>query len=238
MNELIKEALKRGPACPPLETLAFALTLNDNDSRKADASRHIAGCPCCRADYLLQCDFQNIVSLPEEEDVLHSIAHSLGDPVPRPGVPRPIPIRAARQRWFQTPRVLTGIAAAAVLSVVAIGVREHRVESLDPAVSGSATYRSAAVQAVFPIGDLQQTPSDFHWTATPDAHSFVLTVMEVDRTVVYSTWVRGTNLAMPSEVRTSLQPGRTLLWTVKALDADGTVFQESKIERFRLAGRP
>ncbi len=221
-------------SCPPLAQLVEALSRDEFNSRHSDAARHLERCPRCRAGYLLQQDFQNAMATPEEAVIVDSIAAQMRNPIPISDVRAAIPIRAARKRILWTPRFFAGIAAAAVISIIAVGVRERSFNDQGQTTADNAVYRSATVQAAFPIGDLQKAPEAFRWTAASDAHRFAVTVMEVDGTVVYQSNVNGTTLKLPARVRSLLQPGRTLLWNVKALDASGHTIQESKVEQFRV----
>ena len=234
MNDLIKAALAADSECPDLESLLTSLSLEKHDLGYISANTHVDRCPRCRAYYLLQPDFEQATPTRQEAAIVESISAQLSGAVPVSRSKGPAPVLTPIRKWLWTRRFFSSLAAAAVLSAVAIGLHERNLDHPSFHTSGDVVYRSATLQAVSPVGDLQTVPLALHWTSTENAYSFRVTVMEVDGSVLYTKTTGETELTLPALVRDQFQPGRTLLWKVAALDAGGNVVQESNTERFRL----
>jgi len=236
MKHLIKAALAADSECPDLESLLTSLSLGKHDLGYISANAHADRCPRCRAYYLLRSDFEQATPTRQESAIVESISAQMSGAVPVSRSKGPVPVPTPIRKWLWTPRFFSSLAAAAALSAVAIGLHERNVDHPSFHTSGDVVYRSATVQAVSPVGDLQTVPLALHWTSTESAYTFRVTVMEVDGSVLYTKTTSETELALPGLLRDQFQPGRTLLWKVAALEAGGNVLEESHTERFRLIG--
>ena len=72
------------------------------------------------------------------------------------------------------------------------------------------------------------------WTTVDGAARYVVTVTEVDGTVVWRSMVQAADTAMPDAVRAAALPARTLAWEVVAQDAEGRRIGEPASATFRV----
>jgi hypothetical protein len=103
--------------------------------------------------------------------------------------------------------------------------------------TGNEVTRSLAIGVRGPVGDQAEPPGHFEWIAVDRAVRYRLRLMEVDRNEIWSTLTSIPGVDLPSAVRTSITPGRTLLWDVTAYDAADAAIAESGTQSFRLVPR-
>jgi hypothetical protein len=135
---------------------------------------------------------------------------------------------------------MPSVAAAAVLLVVAgtLYVSRARAPELPRGVTtGDEATRSLAVGVRGPRGDQVDAPRRLEWLAVERAVRYHARLLEVDGREVWSGSTAALGLDLPPPVRTSLVPGRTLLWDVTAFDASGAPIAESGTQSFRVALR-
>jgi hypothetical protein len=97
--------------------------------------------------------------------------------------------------------------------------------------------RSLVIAVRSPVGDLAEPPRRFEWLAVDRAVRYRVRVMEVDHREVWSSVTPAAEVDLPPAVRSSIGPGRTLLWEVTAYDASGAAIAESGAQSFRIASR-
>jgi hypothetical protein len=103
--------------------------------------------------------------------------------------------------------------------------------------TGDEVTRSLTVAVRGPVGDQVEAPRRFEWLAVDRAVRYRVRLMEVDRHEVWSTSTSAAGVDLPSPVRTSIAPAKTLLWDVTAYDASGATIAESGAQSFRLTPR-
>jgi hypothetical protein len=218
-REALGEALRRTPACIPIERLGEPL----GEAERA----HVDGCARCQAELALLEAFEQDVPAPDEGAAVRWVAAE----AKRRGTPAGgDPSVARRSRW---PRFVLVTSAAAVLLLVGYMTldREPRVA---PPISTEETYRSAEVRVVSPMGDVASPPGELVWAAVRGAVRYDVSVFEVDRTILW----RGTSTRPRVELPTSLvslfAPGKTVLWQVSATNASGDAVARSSTVRFRV----
>jgi len=212
-DEILKRALSPGPDCLPLEQLGrYADGALTGEDRSA-AARHIEGCLTCQAELALM---QSLTS--PEALALSERSESKGQNI--------FPMAAA---------------AAAVLIVVAAGsyyFLPGRAPALPPSVTTDREVTRSVVLAVrSPVGDQQQAPQRFEWTAVDRAVRYRVRLLEVDRRELWSTTTTDAEVEIPPTVQASLTPGRSFLWDVTAYDGSDRTISESGPQSFTVLSR-
>jgi hypothetical protein len=141
-----------------------------------------------------------------------------------------------RHGWFSAMNVGGFALAAATLAVaVVIDQRERSVPELSaPSPAASMVLRSAGIATLSPAGELDAAPRELRWEPRPDAASYSVQVMEVDRVPLWSAETRETAIALPSALRAKIVPAKPLLWEVVAKDAAGRTVAASGQQAFRV----
>jgi hypothetical protein len=103
-----------------------------------------------------------------------------------------------------------------------------------PARSGGGMLRSSVIETVTPGGRLKAMPSRFAWQPVESAASYVVTLYEVDDSVLFRTTVESSELALPADVASDLHDAVRYRWDVEALDATGAVVGRSQRVEFEL----
>lgn len=214
-----RQALEPTPDCLPVERLMADLTTAEQ--------QHVEGCARCQAERAVAIQFEQNEPGADEADV-QAVARELQR---RIAAARPAGVSRRPQilsPWLQ-------LAAGVVLTV---GLA-YLVWDREPTIgdSGGDVYRTNAVSVVGPVGDLVEPPARFEWALVAGAAQYKISVREVDSTVVWSSTTAGTSVATPSAVSQVLVPGKTLIWDITALDANGAVIAQSPEQRFRVNGR-
>ena len=237
---VIKEAIRVGTECPSLETLVRALEPADGQPENRAAADHLSSCLHCRTELSLLREFERVESHQEElEDVQWIAARLAATPVPqlKPKAPAIVPkVIAIKAKWWHawtSPGRLGALAAAAVL-IFAIGIYLPWQSSQRGFGGSGDTLRSAPLRALVPAGDLTSVPKEFQWSAVDGAAQYVLTIQEVDRTVIFQMKTTATSLPVPPEAARLLLPGKALLWNVRAVDSSGREIAVSGEQRFRV----
>jgi hypothetical protein len=101
--------------------------------------------------------------------------------------------------------------------------------------SGPEVLRSSALTVISPVGDLHQAPGDVQWQPVVGAAKYQVRLLEVDRSPFWQAETMETRIALPTQIRARLVPGKTILCEVVALDATGAKIADSEIVRFRVA---
>ncbi len=170
---------------------------------------------------------------------------------PAPPVPKAIP-EPIREPTPEKPRVvgfpsldtLTGrrarpawvLAAAAVL-VLAIGASIQRARLAPPGLpepTGAVVMRGSELDALFPLGEIEEAPAELRWRGEEWAGRYRVTVSGVDERVIWRADTAETRIETPAELRGRLAPRVVYLWKVEALDHDGRRIASTRWERFRI----
>ena len=237
---VIKEAMKGRTECPSLETMARTLELAAEQPESRETEEHLSSCLLCRTELSLLREFERIESQQQElEDVQWIAGRLAATPVPeiKPQATRVLPkVIEIKAKWWHvwtSPGRMGALAAAAVL-IFAIGIYQPWQGSQRGVERSGDTLRSAPLRALVPAGDLTSVPKEFQWSAVNGAAQYVLTIREVDRTTVFQIKTTATSLPLPPEAAKLLLPGKTLLWSVRAVDGSGREIAASGEQRFRL----
>jgi hypothetical protein len=225
-REHVRQQLRPTGDCIPVERFDGPLTDED--------ARHLAGCPRCQAELALWRSFAESTTEADEADAVRSIAERLRarDQAPViPSAPQDKTRALGLRRW--------GALAASLLLAGAIGyIAWDREPSIGPARPGDQTYRTGRIDIVSPSGDLTSVPGELVWSAVDGAVRYDVAVLEVDRTVLWSTSSPAARVSLPAGIVAHILPGKTLLWSVTARNASGDALAASGMQQFRVTATP
>lgn len=130
-------------------------------------------------------------------------------------------------------RILAPVAIVAVGAIVAAITLQHRREpDLRAGLeTQSPVYRSEQVELLGPSGELPRAPATLAWKDFPGAAKYKVTIMEVDRNPLWTGETTQPKADVPRPVRDKMLVGKTVLWQVTALDAQGKILATSQAER-------
>jgi hypothetical protein len=248
--DMLKAALSPSTGCVSIEQLSRLCDRDHAGSQDARAAEHVAGCPRCRTELALLKQFESAELDSDEEADAGWIAARLERDVARLAAGEELP----RRRWESAPpwsrrlnlrplvglnlRPLVGglgVAAALLLVVLNVPLRERVAPEVPNDVTATpSVFRSDALGVKGPTGDLETAPKELRWDVSGGAASYAVTVMEVDRTEVWSGQSREAKVALPASVRARMVPGKPFLWQVVAKDAAGNALATSEVQRFRV----
>ena len=238
-KHILKSSLATTPECLAPEQLEALL-----DGKTSNP--HLAQCPRCQAELAMLKAFESGTPLPDEGAAVAWISSHLDRQLESIKSPSRGRVRAAVQNfepqasWLAKMFDLQGwrwavpatvLAAAAIMAAVLLRTPKQP-ELQANAGHTNVVYRSQEVQVVSPVGDVQQVPRELRWQAFDQSNSYKVEVMEVDKTVLWSTETRETFVAIPASLGAKMLPGKPILWQVTALDATGRVLGTSQVERF------
>jgi len=219
---VLKRMLQATADCIPVERFG--------ETRTAAESEHVNRCTRCQTELALWQQFSDAAPGPDEGAAVQWIVKELRR---RHQTPAAAAISAGIGPW-RSWRLVSAIGATIAL-VLTVG---YVTRDREPAVSGSGgamrNYRSAQLELRSPIGDQSAVPLQLEWMAFPGAVGYDVSILEVDRTVLWSGSATGSRLALPSSVRTRLVPGKTMLWEVAARDGSGKPVAVSGMRSFRV----
>ena len=225
-----RDAVSARKDCLSLEVLQH---LADGSS-DAEASQHLAGCPHCQAQLAMLKSFE---SLPAENEGA-AVAWIAAQLERKQACASSAAAELRIPLWRNVLRIPYLAGAAALALVVGLGIsfyisgREHH--SFHGNFQGTDTMRSGSVRLTAPSGDLDLVPDDFRWEPYPGAKTYLVEVMEVDGTVLWSRQSPQDFLAASPELKRKMLPGKTLLWKVTAMDGSGGAIATSSQERFQV----
>ena len=207
----------------------------ESSDSTSSSSRHLNACAHCQAELAMLRSFESSIPSEHEGAAAAWIAARLQRQIK--SAPAVSPARS--RPWLPFPRFsyLSGTAAvAATLALVFslyISDRPPR-PSVDVSLSSTQTMRSGSVRLTSPAGDLDRPSENLRWEAYPGATTYLVEVMEVDGTVVWTRHSSETLLASSPELRLKIDSGKPLLWRVTALNDSGNAIASSDRARFRL----
>jgi len=238
-RDILKSSLAATPECLSPEQLEALL-----DGKTSNP--HLAQCPRCQAELAMLKAFGSGTPLPDEGAAVAWVSSQLDRRLESIKGPSRSRARSLVQNfepqasWMS--RIFAtggwrwaipagGLAVAAVMIVLLLG-REKEPELQAHLGNSAIVYRSQEVQIVSPVGDVQQVPQSLQWQPFPGTGIYRVQVMEVDKSVLWSTETRETAVEVPQSLRVKILPGKPILWQVTALDSQGLVLGTSQLERF------
>lgn len=205
---------------------------------------HVALCPRCQNEVSLLRAFESDTPLPGEGAAVAWIGAQLEKRVPKQlGLAiasSTVGATAQSGTWFSRIlgldkiRILLPVTAVLVLGGAVLILRYSKEPELQAGNIGQqpAIYRSQEVETIAPVGDLQQTPESLRWVAFPGAADYQVTMMEVDRTEMWSSQTVDNSVTIPASIRAKLIPRKPVLWQVRARDPQGKILASSQTQRF------
>jgi hypothetical protein len=231
-REILRKALAPAGDCPPIERLEACL---DANAAPQDLMRHLESCGYCRTELDLLRSFHAGPRDAAEVEAVNLVAECLRTPrLPLgEGVSDPWWKRIFQTRWLSPALVV----AASLLIAVAVGVQWRRtsIPYLHvPSQPDQEVLRSGTVKIVAPAGDIRVPPTLIQWQPVPDAAQYRVSLLEVDRTEIWSASTTEIQLDIPASEKAKILPAKTLLLQVVAFDSSGRKLAESQLVAFRL----
>jgi hypothetical protein len=227
----ISQFFKPGPDCLPVDDLAADLNLPEGSEQRRSAENHLATCAHCRNELELLYAFESGAIGEDERVAVEAITARLASATPK--------AQRVSAAWWQRLLSPTGFAAAlAMAAALIVAINLDRGGSTRVEDGASDTLRSAPLRALSPLGEINSMPQEFRWTPVTGASTYSVTVVEVDRTLVFSGKASGTSFPIPGQVRDLLQTGKVLQWNVTAYDNAGRELASAALQRFQLKASP
>ncbi len=222
--------------CPPPEAFLEAEALDPAERRRLD--EHADRCPACAAERDLARLFD---AAPAEAEVSPAdvgfVVARLEEASPVRSAGRVVRFPAAGSRPRMGHQVWK--IAAVVVLLLGGGLLFRLVNPWGPgapplpAPEIGGPVRGGEVEAVSPVGDVGEIPSELRWNPRQGAASYRVRLLAVDDAVLWETTVPAPPARLPAAVQGKLHRAVTYLWTVEALDASGARIAASETVRFR-----
>lgn len=237
-HDTLRAALGAGEPCPPLEDILRAVNSNPLPVSR-ELSMHLQSCAKCQTEIDLWQRFESTGDAPVDEDV-RRVLKRLDATFPGPAKPLPT---VTREHWWNRGvafgwLVPVSLAAACLLLVVGAVVK-YRESGYRPALNGPSqlgeqVFRSGSLTAVGPLGDVQERPAEIRWQSMQAAAKYRVSVLEVDRTELWTTETTTDRVELPAKIQDQIVPAKTLFYEVTAFDSSGSKIGETGLVRFRV----
>lgn len=237
--QILKSALIAGPNCLSADQLERFMT------EPASNDAHLSSCARCQAELAMLKAFESDTPLPDEGAAVAWISSHLErrmDQIKQPGKSYRSADRASDRRasWWADLFGIRGMRWAlpvAAIAIVAVSAAILLRNTTEPELrAGLGTnppiYRSQEVVVITPSGELAAAPTTLEWKAFAGATSYKVSLMEVDRSPVWTTETQDFSVTIPATTRATMLPGKPLLWQVSAVDGQGRVLATSQVQRF------
>ena len=216
MSQNLRDVLRRGPECPPIELLIESL----ESERDSKIRLHASTCPACRAEIALYQGFEAPVE-PEEREAVDFIVRRLHQNTAKSKKPSLLERLLSPLRWSPG---LGAWAMAAAVVVLSVGlVSQWRTRQAEPVAETEAgkVLRSGTIRIETPLEDVASVPGEIRWEPVAGAASYDVTLSEVDRTVIFHGSFTTNVLVVTGPFSKLIVPGKKVFLTVSARDAGG-----------------
>ncbi len=240
MTDPVRSALGRTPECPDLDVLL-------KDSRPANVEAHVKSCAHCLSEIALFHEFETAEPHAEEREDLAWIESRLErrSTAALPAAPSPSASLWGRaQSWLAAAiqpghRGALALVAASLVAVTLGGLylRQGRIVER-PGPAETSVWRSGGFAALSPAGDVNEPPAEFRWEAVPGAASYELKLMEVDRTVIWTSETKAASVEIPNNIRAQFLPARAFSWQVTARGSGGELLGSTNLQTFHIPVTP
>jgi hypothetical protein len=222
-NEILKAALGPTDQCLSVEQLGRYHDGALDDHARAAADTHIRECLSCQAELALLVAVMSSSVRRGEAEI----------PDPHAGIAS----RSVGVSGLRPPAMAAVLLIAIAAGSAYIFLTRTAPELPRPETPGDEITRSLSVRLRGPAGDVAELPQRFGWLAVDRAVRYRVRLMAVDRQELWSASTSALEVDLPPSVRSSIAPGRTLLWDVTAYDAAGAPIAESEPQPFRVVAR-
>ena len=229
-RETLKSALAPTSDCLTPQQLEAFLA----EPQKQNA--HLSSCARCQAELSMLQAFESDAPLPGEGAAVAWISSQLDRRMDQiKGQSRAAASSSLWARVWSSWSTRILVPAAAVMAI-AIGSFVMLRPAKEPelradAGNGPVVFRSQQVDLVGPSGSVSEAPKSLAWKAFPGAALYKVSLMEVDRNPLWDAETNAISVEVPAAVRAKMLLGKTVLWQVTALDAQGKVLATSQAER-------
>lgn len=238
-RETLKSALAPTSDCLTPQQLEACMA----EPHKQNA--HLSSCAHCQAELAMLQAFESDAPLPGEGAAVAWISSQLDRRMDQiKGQSRGATVAGASlwtRMWAGwNARILVPAAAVMAVAIASfVMLRPAKEPDLRAdAGNGPVVFRSQQVDITGPVGSVSEAPKSFAWKAYSGAARYKISLMEVDRNPLWDAETGATSIALPDAIRGKLLTGKTVLWQVTALDAQGKVLATSQAERLVvLSGR-
>lgn len=232
IDEWVREAYASDADCPPPEMfLPEELErLEPEELRRLET--HLEGCSACAAERDLAAAFELPADLaPAERRTVEKIAARLKPHRSRVGLLERLGLSSVgsmlRMPAFQ-------FAAAAVLVlVVGFAVQTGSPPDLGD-VPSNVVVRGSRLEALAPLGDIDQAPAELSWEAVEGAARYTVTLRGVDDEILGQASTDETRLPMAALLNEGPRPAVTYWWDVEAQSRDGQAIARSSTVQFQI----
>ena len=235
-SELFQNAFGPGKDCPPIEELE-SLTAGAN--ARTDLAEHVRACAYCQTELHLLKTFQaeGPGEMSPEARKTAALLQKRSQKILHPSGSA-----EARVPWWKAPFIIRRFAQAslalATLLVVA-GIAIHFRTTIQPSLNGPSrigqdVLRSGAFNVISPSGDLNEAPAEIRWEKVPNAATYQVHLLEVDRNELWKAETKDDHIVLPASIRSRIVPAKTLFCQIDAYDSSGSKVGETGLVRFRL----
>jgi len=233
----IREALKATGDCPPIEELAsFA---SGQAQAATSLAKHLQTCAYCQTEmHLLKTFLAPETSRTQEASQAADRLRSRSKEIFRQAFPA-IESTPWWRSVFTAKRMAQASLTMAALLLVAAAILFLRSTPSRPQFeaknqTGPDVLRSGSFAVLSPLGDLQERPKEIVWEKVPQAASYQVRLLAVDRSELWKTTTADSRIELPSAAREQIVPAKTLFAEVAAFDASGKQVGATGLVRFRL----
>jgi hypothetical protein len=155
------------------------------------------------------------------------------------------PVREQSPWWksvFTVRRMAQASLAMAAVLLLAAAVVFLRSKPSQPQLearnqTGQEVVRSGSFAVLSPVGDLQERPKEIVWEKVPQASSYLVRLLAVDRAELWKGTAVDARIELPVAVREQIVPAKTLFAAITAFDSSGNQVSTTGLVRFRFLPR-
>ena len=221
----MRDAWKAAEGCLSLDEIGALVHQKATNGQRTEYITHLAACPTCAAEMRLLQEFEGATARPNEyADVSAIVTHLERNSAKIFGR---LPWWKRLASSFNFAQASVALSAVAIVMTAGLYLRGPQEPVLDGTAGGGSVYRAGSIQRLAPVGDVAQAPESLAWEAVSGAASYEVTILEVDRTVMWKSASSLASVVLPPDVRSRLVPAKTVSWQVIARNAAGATISES-----------
>jgi hypothetical protein len=240
-RDILKSTLAATPNCLSAEQLEPYL-----DGKASHP--HLAECPRCQGELALLKSFESASPLADEGAAVAWISAHLDrrlDSIKNPGARSRAAVQASGMQASWLARTLglsgwrlaipvVGVVTAAILVAFFLHSPKEPQLRANNMQQQSTVYRSQEIDVTRPAGTVSQAPRELEWATFVGAQTYKVAMMEVDHKRRWAAETQSLSVEIPAAVRAKIVPGKSILWQVTAVDAQGKTLASSQVQRFSI----